>query len=286
MTGTILLTGGTGKTASRIAKHLQTRNVPVLLTSRKGQAGVPAGFKGVTFDWADESTYNNPFNEDQNIETIYIVVPPPSPAYDGFKLTNKFIDVAKEKGVKRFVLLSASIVEKGGFAHGQVHAHLDSIGVDYAVLKPSWFFNNFLSTAPVIKAKDEFVTATGTAKLGFVAEDDIADAAAEILTTPKLGGTERLIVGPELLSYDEVAEQLSQVLGRKITHRSVSVEERNAFLVEHGAPEEIAKILSVIEANVVAKGVEEKLYNGTPDKAVGKISFRDFAEANKAEWQK
>jgi festuclavine dehydrogenase len=32
-----------------------------------------------------------------------------------------FIDVARTKGVKRFVLLSASVFEAGGLAMGQVH---------------------------------------------------------------------------------------------------------------------------------------------------------------------
>ncbi len=45
----ILLTGGTGKTSTRLAKLLQDANIPFVLTSRKGQAGAPSGMEAVKF---------------------------------------------------------------------------------------------------------------------------------------------------------------------------------------------------------------------------------------------
>ena len=142
MTGTILLTGGTGKTASRIADKLQSRNIPVLLASRNVKSSGPSGFKAVRFDWYDVETYNNPFDEDKNIDTVYIVLPHLVPGVDTTALVKKFIDLAKGKGIGRFLLMSAAGIEKGAefVPQGLVHAHLDAIGVDYAVLKPSWFF--------------------------------------------------------------------------------------------------------------------------------------------------
>lgn len=135
---TILLTGGTGTTAIRIAKRLHERNLPVLLTSRKGQAGVPSPFKGVAFDWADRSTFVNPFNADAHIDRVYLIAPPHDA--DPLPVAKEFIDLAREKGVKRFVFLSGSPVEKGGIVHGKVHEYLADLGVEYCVLRPSWFF--------------------------------------------------------------------------------------------------------------------------------------------------
>ena len=84
----------------------------------------------------------------------------------------------------------------------------------------------------------------------------------------------------------QIAEQLSQVLGRKITHRTVSVDERRSDLIKEGLPEQIASLLAVADANFIASGTEEKMCSGSLDKAVGKIRFFDFAQANKAVWQK
>lgn len=182
--------------------------------------------------------------------------------------------------------MSATVCEKGGSGTvGRVHAYLDAIGVNYAVLWPSWFFTNFIQVdGPSIIEKDEFITATGTAKLGLVAEDDIADVAVELFCAPKLGGVEKPIVGPELLSYDEVAQILSQVLGRKITRRSVSIEERTAFYYNKGVRTDLDGMLAHAEANLVANGNEEKVYE-CPDTIVGRLRLRDF-EANKDQWQK
>ncbi|KAJ7880911.1 hypothetical protein B0H13DRAFT_2050068 [Mycena leptocephala] len=44
------------------------------------------------------------------------------------------------KGVKRFVFMSASVIEAGGPMMGQVHEYLRSLTVEYCVLRPTWFF--------------------------------------------------------------------------------------------------------------------------------------------------
>ncbi|KAK0202264.1 hypothetical protein DFS33DRAFT_1066066 [Desarmillaria ectypa] len=98
---TILLTGGTGTTATRIARLLQDAHEPVLLTSRKGV--VPAPFKAVKFDWYDPSTFENVFTIDPNINRIYLVAPEGSA--DMLAPMKPFIDLSVKKGVKRLVLL-------------------------------------------------------------------------------------------------------------------------------------------------------------------------------------
>ena len=50
--------------------------------------------------------------------------------------------------------------------------------------------------------------AVGDGKIGFISEDDIADVAIKFLTSTKLGGANPIIVGPELLSYNQVSRSL------------------------------------------------------------------------------
>ena len=61
------------------------------------------------------------------------LVPPQTP--EMFPPTKSFVDYAIAKGVKRFVLLSASSIECGGPAHGKIHEYISSLNVDYAVLR-------------------------------------------------------------------------------------------------------------------------------------------------------
>ncbi len=134
---TILLTGGTGQIATRIARLLKEANQPVLLTSHKGV--VPESFKDVKFDWYDPSTFENVFTADPNIGRVYLVAPRATSKV--FPPMKAFIDLAVQKGVKRFVVLTtATMTDDYSLMGPKVHEYLLSLNVDYAVLRPSWFF--------------------------------------------------------------------------------------------------------------------------------------------------
>ena len=137
----ILLTGGTGKTSFHLANFLQDAKIPFILASRKGEAGTPSGTLAVKFDWLDSSTYDNPFQHEalsgKKISAIYLVSPT---VFDPVPSVKAFIDNAvKKHGVKRFVLLGGSSLEQDGFYMGTVWQHLVDLGVEYCVLRPTWF---------------------------------------------------------------------------------------------------------------------------------------------------
>jgi len=131
---TILVTGGTGKIGAKLAHLLDSAKIPFLLASRSGSA--PAPFEGAKFDWFDESTYQNAFDAHSDIDKV-LLIPPTS--FDPTPIAKSFIDFAISKGVKRFVLISISVVEKGGDGNGKVHEYLAESGADYVVLRPTWF---------------------------------------------------------------------------------------------------------------------------------------------------
>lgn len=75
----ILITGGTGKNYSRVARLAKDAQVPFLIASRKGEDGVP-GMPTVKFDWFDSSTFENRFQykfaNGEKITAVYLVLPP------------------------------------------------------------------------------------------------------------------------------------------------------------------------------------------------------------------
>lgn len=198
---TVLITGGKVKTASCLACLLKDGNKPFLVASRSG--GDPADeFPSCRFDWLDATTYAIPWSKVEEITSVYLV---PPPVLDMLPPMKAFIDYCREKGVERFVLLSASVVEPGGPAAGKVHEYLVSIGVEYCVLRPTWFMENF-SKQPrkLVKPEDNIYSATGEGKVPFVSAEDIAAVAFHALVDLQSHNTDHYIRGPELLSYDEV----------------------------------------------------------------------------------
>lgn len=139
-TGTILLLGGTGKVAGQIAPLLHP-TYPVLLASRSGTSPDSTKYTGVKFDWNDKSTWDQALSAGPTpVTSVFIVAPgmlEPGP------VAREFIDLAREKGATRFVLLSGSPVEDGGPAMGKIHQTLRELGdkgeLEWAVLRPTWF---------------------------------------------------------------------------------------------------------------------------------------------------
>lgn len=68
---------------------------------------------------------------------------------DPLSVLGPFIEMARGKyGVRRFVLMSASLVEKGGWGLGKVHEVLEGMGergeVEWCVLRPTTFMGSFV----------------------------------------------------------------------------------------------------------------------------------------------
>ncbi|KAJ7484087.1 hypothetical protein B0H11DRAFT_1197233 [Mycena galericulata] len=275
---TILLIGGTGKSATPLVKLLHAANVPFLVANRSGDVPVP--YRGVRFDWFDSATYALPFDADSAIDRVYLIAPP---VLDMFPLMKVFIDLARTRGVTRFVLMSAAICppEEGGPIMGAVHAYLASLGdaVEYCALRPSWFFDNILLYySDYIRESNEIVNAAGTGRLGFISTEDIADVAFKALTAPTIEHSGPIMVGPELLSYAEVAQILSDVLGRKITHRSVSADEFTDIMVHRRMPANYAAFMAAADVRI-AEGAEEEAFNNADFK--GTRTLRAFLEKHK-----
>jgi uncharacterized protein YbjT (DUF2867 family) len=92
------------------------------------------------------------------------------------------------------------------------------------------------------------------------------------------------VLGPELLTYDQVAETLSGVLGRRIEHVKLSREERYQGLVGAGLSDYFAGFLSDLEgaASVgfeAGMNDEVERVTGKPPKSLGL-----FAQENKETW--
>lgn len=213
----ILVTGGRGKTSSRLSTLLHEASIPFVVASRSNDTSSP--YKQVRFDWSDETTWGTTLESTQ-IRAVYLV---PMPSENMVKDVNGFIDLARARGVKRFVLVSSSGQERGSGLHGLVHDHLATIGVEYAVLRPTWFQGecarmprycqsadcspeNFSGPSARLNPKDslKIYSAAGDGKIPHISCDDIAAVAFRALVDEKPLNTDPLVLGPELLSYGDV----------------------------------------------------------------------------------
>ena len=138
--GTILLTGGTGKVSSRIATLLSANGNSTLIASRSGTTAPLPHCRGVKFDWYDSATWPTAFSN-ATVTAAFLVAPPD---VECAPPVNKFIDFAIERGVKRFVLMSASLLPvEDGPMMSQISKYLLTLDIEYAILRPTWFMGRF-----------------------------------------------------------------------------------------------------------------------------------------------
>jgi festuclavine dehydrogenase len=135
---TYLLLGGTGKTATRVATSLAAAQKPFLLASRRGPDAAPKEFPAIKFDWTMEATWSQAFEHGQ-IKTVYMMEPQVNQPWVPMI---KFVDMAIEKGVQRFVLCGGTTTAVGKDGMGRVWEHFINTGVEYCVLRPSWFMGS------------------------------------------------------------------------------------------------------------------------------------------------
>ena len=135
----ILIAGGGSQVGLATAAALRSTHpsVPIIFASRSGSR-IPSEYKTVKVDFTDVSTFDNAFAPDVGpIRAVYLLTPQGG---DNPETLTAFIDKAVEKGTKRFVLLSGSIlVKESDHPAAKVWRHLEAKGIEYLILRPTWF---------------------------------------------------------------------------------------------------------------------------------------------------
>ncbi|GAA3773276.1 NAD(P)H-binding protein [Streptomyces coacervatus] len=273
VTGTTLVIGATGTTGSRTAAGLIAAGHHVRAASRSATR-LP-GTQPVRFDWYDPATFGDAL---AGAERVYLVPPVGDP--DPAAVMLPFLRLARTAGIHRAVLLSSSAVPEGGPAVGEIHRALPGLFGEWAVLRPSWFMQNFTGThahARSIREDGAILTAAGTGRVGFVDADDIAAVAVRALTADRAPDTDLVLTGPEALSHDDIAAIVTEVTGRPVVHRSLTyaqLRDRLAAIV----PPEFAAMLADMD-RAIAEGAEDRTTD-TVQRLTGRRphSFRTVAE--------
>lgn len=261
----VLVLGGTGTTGRRVVAGLRARGVTARAATRKpGEPGQ------VRFDWADRTTHVDALD---GVSAVYLLAPigEAEPA----RLVTPFLEDALAAGVRRVVLLSSSAVTPDTPGLGALQ-RLVRTAPEWAVLKPSWFMQNFTGEHLVARGvrDGEIVTATGDARVAFVDAGDIAAVAVRALTDPEPHNTEHVLTGPSALSYAEAAAIVAAHLKKPVRHRAVGTAEFAARLTTAGIPADFAAVLAALDEDI-RRGAEDRVTE-TVERVAGRPA-RPFA---------
>ncbi len=198
-----------------------------------------------------------------------------------------FIDAAKKAGVHHIVKFSGlNSAPDSAFLftrmHGEIERYLESSGLAWTHLRPSQFMQVYLREVPTIVAESAFFLPLENAKLAPVDIEDIAKVAYALLHTGGHEGKSYNMTGPEALTMMEIAEQISQAVGKTVRYVNVAPAERRRALLAVGIPPAIADALDV-QFSERRKGSESRVYPGTHDAfGIHSTTFAEFARRNAA----
>jgi uncharacterized protein YbjT (DUF2867 family) len=213
----------------------------------------------------------------------------PPTAGDPVTAMLNFLKTAVTKGVGRFVLHSSSPDIAGGHPWlNEVHHWLKENTPDWAVLRPTWFMQNFSEGQRVatIRADDAIYSATDSGRVPFISVDDIASVACAALTAPKALNSDFILTGNVPISYDRVAELISAACGRWITHRHISAEALADRFRARGLPNSFATLLASMDT-AIANGIEDRMTGAVARLTEqAPITFEVFACQHARVWQR
>lgn len=260
----VLVLGATGKSGSRVAHMLRQAGAEVRDGSRHA---TPA------FDWDDASTWGEAL---QGIGSVYVSFQPDLAVPGAVETVGAFLAAANSAGVRRAVLLSG----RGEPEAVQAEELLKASGMEWTVLRASWFLQNFSESFFAEGLQDGVLIApSGMSPEPFVDLDDVAEIAASALLEDDHVGRLYELTGPEALSFAQVADGLAMATGRPVVLHELPLGEYLGQARAAGVPEDVVWLLDYLFSNVLdgrnarpANGVLEAL--GRPPRAL-----RDFADA-------
>lgn len=226
----ILITGATGQVGSKvidfILAHNQSSNVELVAAVRiaaKAQAFTSKGISTVIFDFDDEQTHQAAL---KGIDRLLIVT---GYTVDMLRQSKALLDQAKVAGVRHVVHLGACGRDDTTVAHWAWHQlverYIEWSGFSFTHLRPETFMQNMLSYGGK-KAIDNGVLHQYVkgARKSWVDVDDVAHVAALSLLHPQLHGGKTYRLGYDAKSYYEIANLLTQIVGKPFTYEPLPPE--------------------------------------------------------------
>jgi len=281
----ILITGASGNVGKEVLKQAAASGAKVraaFQTANKA-ATAPSGVEIATVDYNQPETLRAAL---KGVDKVFLVGPP---AQNLVALERKAVDAIKQAGGAHIVKLSA-LGGRGAIyprQHAESEDYIKSSGAPYTFIRPNGFMQNLVNyNAPTITSQNAFYGCQGEGKVSHVDIRDMAAVAVKALTEDRHQGKTYTLTGPRALTNAELAQILSDDLGRDIRYVDLPVEQFKQALLGAGLPDWSANALIDLQqlyrnggASAVTNDVEQLL--GRKPRSFEQFS-RDYASVFQA----
>jgi len=224
----IQVTGAAGKTGKAVVEALAKKGVSVRAMVRRSEHFAALKAVGatecVTASFEDEEALRRAA---ANVRAVYHICP--NVSREEVTYARAVAAAAQARGANRFVYHSVLHPQIEAMPHHwqkmRSEEMLFATGLDLTILQPTAYVQNILGALPGIIAEGVFrVPYPVTTRLSLVDLQDVAEAAALVLTTDGHSGATYELAGTEPLSQVEAAAGIGTALDRPVRAEAETVE--------------------------------------------------------------
>lgn len=214
----ILVTGATGNVGQEVLSLLLSHDCNVCAGVRNPNSTkqiLGSNIQTVPFDFTNPDTFYHAFLQ---VNKLFLVRPPA--LANVCKQIAPALDAAKLAGVEHIVFLSLLGAERNRFVpHSKIERYIEQLGIPATFLRASFFMQNFNTIhREDIKTHGELLMPAGNGKTSFIDVRDIAAVAVRTLIEDGHQSRAYALTGAEALTYYEVADIFTSVLGKRVRY--------------------------------------------------------------------
>ncbi|GAA2163806.1 NAD(P)H dehydrogenase (quinone) [Humibacillus xanthopallidus] len=245
----LLVTGASGHLGRLVVDSLLERGVPasdVVVIARTPESVADLAERGVEVRRADYDDRTSLDAALADVDRMLLV----SGSAVGQRIAQhtNVIEAAKAAGVGFVAYTSITRADASDLVLAAEHRATEELlaasGLPHALLRNSWYLENYTGQVGTALEHGVVLGAAGTGRVSAATRADYADAAAVVLAGEGHEGQVYELGGDEAFTLGEYAAVLSRVAGREIAYRDLSVDEYTAALVATGLPQGYAAVLA------------------------------------------
>lgn len=286
----IAITGATGQLGSRVVRLLAERGVRQrLLVRDAAKAPEVDGALVAVASYEDSASITAALD---GVDTLFLVSGHESRTR--LDLHRRVVAAVAEAGVRRVVYTSfLGAAPNATFTYARDHSLTERAILDAGLRLTALRDSLYADVAPLFVGEDGIIRGpAGDGRIGWVAREDVARLAAEVLLDDAHADQVYDVTGPESIDLAETARVLSEVTGREIGYHAETTEEawrsRAGAEVRSSAPPTEDWLIDgwVSSYAMIATG-EVAVTSHTVEHVTGKRpwTFEEFLRAEPESWR-
>ena len=279
-----LVYGASGGVGGEVAKLLLKKGETVVGCSRK--PSIQKSENNLTWIEINTEEPEKGITALNGVDKVFLMSP--LGHMDQYTLLKPWIDESKKQGVKKIVLMTAMGIEHAPpeVPFKKLELYLADSGIDYIILRPNWFMQNFqTSWLSGIKKDRKIYFPGGSAKVSFIDSIDIAKSVVGAFEDSIEKNRGYMLTGREAIDHSEVAKYLSVATGITISYEDITIESFFSMLINNGVNQDYSNFLAMIagalkEGHSIAITGDVKYLSGKEP-----TKFDEYAKENASIWK-